>query len=343
MRDYFSNLAERAIGSESSIAPRPVSRFEKGTQVEFPPADSEAASPRIAAGTALTDREQPKAAPATPRTPRPTRISSMLEVSGLETTAQDHSEPGETGPAGLRSLPGEEPRFDPPAKREASTVIAENEQTIEQDSPRQAEGLPSDRSSVSAVARAARVPDRSSIGKETRETARRQPTSETLEAPVTKRRRDPPASRLQLTGERVSSRINDSAASLAERDSPGAIESLPQPGPDIRVSRETAPDLVSSENPKSEERIRHTDNSRTPVRPDHITPMSPRISPVFESNDGELEPASSESGHTVQITIGRVEIKAVTPSASKPRIVTPANPAMSLDDYLRKRSSGGRS
>jgi hypothetical protein len=244
-----------------------------------------------------------------------------LQASGLETTSMDHS--------------GEEPRFDAPAKREAPTVTAETEETIEQASPRQAEGLPSDQSNVIAVARAAQVPDRSTTSKETRETA-----GQSIEAPVTKRRRDPPASRLQLSGERVASRIKDSAASLAERDSPGAIESLPQPEP--RVSRETDPDLMFSENAASEGGLRHTDNSRPPVRPDHITPVRSRISPVFGSADGEFERASSESGHTVQITIGRVEIKAVTPSASKPRIVTSAKPAMSLDDYLRKRSSGGR-
>lgn len=46
----------------------------------------------------------------------------------------------------------------------------------------------------------------------------------------------------------------------------------------------------------------------------------------------------------VQVTIGRIEVRAVTPSAPPaPRApARPQGPALSLDEYLRRRNGGGR-
>lgn len=55
---------------------------------------------------------------------------------------------------------------------------------------------------------------------------------------------------------------------------------------------------------------------------------------------------SSQAPPTVQITIGRIEVRAVTPQRQTPapvrRVSRPRQPAMSLDDYLKKRNGGGR-
>lgn len=45
---------------------------------------------------------------------------------------------------------------------------------------------------------------------------------------------------------------------------------------------------------------------------------------------------------SVHISIGRVEIRAVTTAAEKPRTSTPAAPRLSLDDYLRARNGASR-
>ena len=44
----------------------------------------------------------------------------------------------------------------------------------------------------------------------------------------------------------------------------------------------------------------------------------------------------------VQISIGRVEIRAVQAPANKPRAVGPAAPRLSLDDYLQQRNGAAR-
>src|SRR5262249_21823373 len=52
--------------------------------------------------------------------------------------------------------------------------------------------------------------------------------------------------------------------------------------------------------------------------------------------------SSEEPGPTVQVTIGRVEIRAISPITDKPTVpVRPKSPkaGMSLADYLRRRSS----
>lgn len=41
----------------------------------------------------------------------------------------------------------------------------------------------------------------------------------------------------------------------------------------------------------------------------------------------------------MQVTIGRVEVRAVAPPAARKPV--PALPVMSLDEYLRRRSGGG--
>ena len=52
----------------------------------------------------------------------------------------------------------------------------------------------------------------------------------------------------------------------------------------------------------------------------------------------EAPPAASPAPAPVQISIGRVEIRAVQTSADKPRAVGPAAPRLSLDDYLKHRN-----
>jgi hypothetical protein len=74
------------------------------------------------------------------------------------------------------------------------------------------------------------------------------------------------------------------------------------------------------------------------VRP-QVTP-APRAGPEAWSAPeavGKQEPAP-----TIQVTIGRIEIRATPPPASTPKRERSKPPVMSLDEYLRQRNQGGQ-
>jgi hypothetical protein len=75
--------------------------------------------------------------------------------------------------------------------------------------------------------------------------------------------------------------------------------------------------------------------SYEPLRRDEMLP-APRLSPYRPA--GEAAPRRTD---TIQITIGRVELRAVAPGAT-PRTPAPNGPTLRLDDYLRQRTEGRR-
>jgi hypothetical protein len=56
----------------------------------------------------------------------------------------------------------------------------------------------------------------------------------------------------------------------------------------------------------------------------------------------DLQPVAVPTPPPVQISIGRVEIRAVQAAVDKPHAVGPAAPRLSLDDYLRARNGAAR-
>jgi hypothetical protein len=52
--------------------------------------------------------------------------------------------------------------------------------------------------------------------------------------------------------------------------------------------------------------------------------------------------SNSAQPDSIQITIGRVEVRASTPAAAMPRARSKKEPAMSLETYLQRRAEGGR-
>ncbi len=51
---------------------------------------------------------------------------------------------------------------------------------------------------------------------------------------------------------------------------------------------------------------------------------------------------SSSSTPTIQVTIGRIEVRAITPPVAPPQRPRKPSPALSLDDYLKQRNGGQR-
>ena len=85
-----------------------------------------------------------------------------------------------------------------------------------------------------------------------------------------------------------------------------------------------------------------------PIHSAEIEPdvTRPHVTPHIElTNKVSAEPeAKPEGTPTIQVTIGRVEVRAITPPATPAPRTRPARPgpALSLDDYLRERNRGER-
>lgn len=79
---------------------------------------------------------------------------------------------------------------------------------------------------------------------------------------------------------------------------------------------------------------------RQTVRKELLRPITgPRLPP---SRRSQLRAANTlPSEPTVQVTIGRIEVRA-TPPASPMNVARPAAPKMSLEDYLKTRSGGNK-
>ena len=69
----------------------------------------------------------------------------------------------------------------------------------------------------------------------------------------------------------------------------------------------------------------------------HIKPAAPAV-PTFDEKPDQAAPQP-----TIQVTIGRIEVRATAAPTRKPTTAaTPTNAALSLDDYLRERAGGQR-
>lgn len=115
------------------------------------------------------------------------------------------------------------------------------------------------------------------------------------------------------------------------------IESHPQPEP-----REPTPEIKPLSGTATEPPFAIADpvgRRRDDKRGWLETPPALPPGPALSRNIPQAPP-------TVQITIGRIEVRAVTPQRQTPaparKVSRPRQPAMSLDDYLNKRNGGGR-
>lgn len=67
--------------------------------------------------------------------------------------------------------------------------------------------------------------------------------------------------------------------------------------------------------------------------------------PYNRANQSESAPVTQESSMpapTIQVTIGRIEVRATPPTTPRPQAARSAPSVMSLDDYLNQRTRGGR-
>jgi hypothetical protein len=70
---------------------------------------------------------------------------------------------------------------------------------------------------------------------------------------------------------------------------------------------------------------------------------SPRIDPMSGRMESSRDIAPAETGPTINVTIGRIEVRAATqPSEARPQKHEREQRVLSLDEYLSQRSAGGR-
>ena len=77
------------------------------------------------------------------------------------------------------------------------------------------------------------------------------------------------------------------------------------------------------------------------LQPRPVSPAPPRLNPVSQPAFGESSNLRAAEAPTIQVTIGRIEVRATPPAAPVPK-PRPASPTLSLDDYLRQRNEGRR-
>ncbi len=77
------------------------------------------------------------------------------------------------------------------------------------------------------------------------------------------------------------------------------------------------------------------------LQPRPVSPVPPRLNPVSQPAFGESSNLRAAEAPTIQVTIGRIEVRATPPAAPVPK-PRPASPTLSLDDYLRQRNEGRR-
>jgi hypothetical protein len=181
--------------------------------------------------------------------------------------------------------------------------------------------------------------------------SRQEDQSTALLAPQNQPQENPPdaAKRGSLAGEVASRQVGhrtlaSSESLLSERQEPlidnkqGAALA-PVPSPDIRDSLDAQDDTLDS--------LVVPDRSAPPAAP-LVAPSTVRPQPNSEVERGPREPqaaASEPSAPTIRVNIGRIEVKAHTPSpAPLTQRSKPARPSpkLSLDDYLNQRDRGQR-
>lgn len=141
---------------------------------------------------------------------------------------------------------------------------------------------------------------------------------------------------------------SDSKTSETRLEAPLSVrEGFTSPTDPARTLRGESPDrtAVAKSDAESERRTVASppDPLRSASRPaPSATPqaiLAPRL-PYIEPLAQPVQPGISNPAEpTVHVTIGRVEIRAVAAPAAQKRS-TPSKPALSLNDYLQRRSGG---
>jgi hypothetical protein len=166
------------------------------------------------------------------------------------------------------------------------------------------------------------------------------------DAGETRRPEESTRSENKLVKRRDSESLNESNA----EDSSNAITSRsqsyqPQSSlPGLAVPRTTSETIPTDRGPRPPVSIPETAVRRGPTAIKPIADIKPRRDSGLRSTGPADEgPSESENQPRISVTIGRIEIRAQLPPASRPSTKGSNAPKlMGLDDYLRQRAQGGK-
>ncbi len=358
MSNYLHNLVMRSFGRAEIAQPRVASLFEPlPAAAAFTPVDAvqnfgPARTQEPARISERAERYGPdssaEVAPNFAPPPRPT-LRSFSPSMDTEPPASQIEQETPAPRVIERQLRGKsiepvraEPVAEPFQAREASPAASSATAQGERRHASDAEPLPQ-RETHALVAPA---PHPSSIMKETREASSPPQPLETIRAPerATIKFED----RIDESLARDVARQRLDEASYEDDSSHGPRASLEAAPPVIRkvftdrvVERELSIERPSSLSHDETSTIRDVTN----VKPDALT-VYPRVARPQERGapDDSQRARASSPEQVVQVTIGRIEVRAVSPPAqTRTEQRSAPRTAQSLEEYLRQRAKGGGS
>ncbi len=98
--------------------------------------------------------------------------------------------------------------------------------------------------------------------------------------------------------------------------------------------------LERPERERPEKRVLRPTVSSSPGNTHHAPDHGDFMSPGATKTEFHALPASSPAPPSIHVTIGRIEVRAVTQQPRQQKRSTPPAPKLSLDDYLKQRSKG---
>lgn len=317
MGDYLANVVARTLRPEESIRPRPRARFEPAAREDAPPPLEPAGPPgppsppshpdqADGSGGTRLGHEPPEAGPSTivvDVSPAPPDRRAPTSAESVESRGSDLGPPRAEPPVRLRPAP-----IASSGDGRSEARIGEEEGRVEEQG----------RSHVGN--HASPVPSEDSGAAEG-------------EAP--RPGRVPPSPLVTRDRSEASSPGDRSEAAPAGSRG-GAVTAPPgDPGLGPAPAARTRP--PGGGDPGSERTDQQTAAASPPAR--LIRPVEVAQAPPRRAE--EPRPSREAGPPPVRVTIGRVDVRAVSPGPPRPvRRAEPRRPALSLDDYLERRNRG---
>ncbi|MEK6374864.1 MAG: hypothetical protein AABO58_19470 [Acidobacteriota bacterium] len=346
MSDFLHNLAARTLATVPAIRPRLASLYE-------PP--QPAAELTLETIALQEEAEEQRRRPVPPE-PRPADAAPLREARPHETPQ------GETFPREAASSRETSLRETPPHETPLRETSLRQTSPPEVRPPAIAAPAPpaatpvSERANLHPLDAARPAPPKPGVAaRET--TVVRRPVAPPPEPPrrrdVISRRSEPPPAHSVV----VAPSDPPSHADNAAQPRPAAITEAPPAMRRATIASQTLTESAHAPSPvtvipalldvsRPPEATPSTPAARTAITPRPVPPRALRVTPskiaieppTARRGEAQREPAASETQPpAIQVTIGRVEVRAVPAAEPPARKPAPASGLMNLDEYLRRR------
>ncbi len=349
MSDYLSNLASKSLNLTAVIQPRPVSVFEPSPVARWPASGHCFGLGTVGGEEASGERvfDAPSRPPDTGQQ-RLGDLSVIPDWRSRQSIGQERPMPAPALPQSTEIRP-EQPASQP-GRAEAQPISSRTPGPISPPGPPRM-----DRPTFTPTAPSHETDGRPSRSVERQRRPERQPAPG-AERPASTQASVPILGPIvaQLSGGRVPQQPEPDQATLTPTPASEEMGATPpRTTPEGESQRALKPliqhivtERISS--PAEPPRTAHPLPELSPVRqtyppiPGTIVARPETRSYIEAKPPAHFEmPARREPPPTIQVTIGRIEVRATPPAAPSPRTQRPKPPVMSLDEYLRKRAKGG--